>query len=208
MIIDIKECDLNDDYFHFSNKRNVNSILNNGLIPAIGTASQIVGDKENVSVSKGGKGIMGIIDSFIYKFSQELKTSEIPEEYKKYFLEISDFESNSLISRDVACKAMIRKLKDEVYFRVKLDEEQIKQAKIGGLTGYDVNLPMRIEQSNLDVITNSDNKVLSAYDVAGYVYERAKNIDDFRNMHEDFFYMFEMKEENKTITSDNRYDER
>ena len=80
---------------------------------------------------------MGIIDSFIFKFSQELKTSEIPEEYRKYFLEISDFELNSLINKDVACKAMVRKLQDEVYFRVNLDEEQIQQAQIGGLTGYD-----------------------------------------------------------------------
>lgn len=208
MIIDIKKCDLNEDYFHFSNKRNVDSILNNGLIPSIGTASQLVGDKANVSVSKGGKGIMGIIDSFIFKFSQELKITEIPEEYRKYFLEISDFESNSLISKDDACKAMVRKLQDEVYFRVRLDEEQIEQAKIGGITGYDINLPMTIDKSKLDVVTNSDNKVLSAYDVAMYVYERAKNIDDFRDMHRDFFYMIEMQEEQNTINSKDRDDER
>ena len=195
MVIDIKNCDINNDYFHFTNRKNIDSILNNGLVPSIGAASQLVEDRPNVSVSKGGKGIMGIINSFIYKFTNEIKTSKIPNEYKKYFTEISDFESDAPISKDVACKAMIRKLKDEVYFRVRLEEEQIEKAKIGGLTGYDVNLPMLIDKSNLDIITDSDNKVLTAYDVASYVYDRAKNKDVFRDMHGEFFYMFEMSEE-------------
>lgn len=196
MIVDIEKCDINKDYFHFTNRKNVESILNNGLIPSIGAASQLVGDRPNVSVSKGGKGIMGIINSFIYKFSEKLNVSEIPEEYKKYFQEISDFESDGMISKDIACKAMIRKLKDEVYFRVRLDEGQIEKAKIGGLTGYDVNLPMMIDKSNVDIITDSNGKVLTAYDVAKYVYERAKNIEVFRGMHREFFDMFEMKDQN------------
>ena len=193
MIINIKSCDFNNDYFHFTNKANIDGILNNGLIPAIGVASRLVGDRENVSVSKGGKGIMGIINSFIYKFYQEMRISDIPQEYYKYFFEISNFESNDDISKEIACRAMIRKLKDEVYFRVGLDKEQLAKAKIGGLTGYDVNLPIKIDKSNLEIIGDSNNKVLSAYDVAKYVYEKAKNIDIFRKMHNDFFYMFEMK---------------
>lgn len=201
MIVDIKNCDINNDYFHFSNRKNVDSILNNGLRPSVGTASKLVGDASNVSVSKGGKGIIGIINSFIYKFSRELKTSEIPEEYRKYFLEISDFESSNSISRDVACKAMTRKLKDEVYFRVQLDEDEIAQAQIGGLTGYDISLPMGIDKSKVDIITDSNETVLSAYDVARFVYERAKNIDVIRNMHEDFFYMFEMRGQDNSLES-------
>lgn len=192
MTIDIQDCDLNNDYFHFTNKSNIDSILNKGLIPSIGVASKLVNDRANVSVSKGGKGIMGIINSFIYKFYQEMKISDIPEEYKKYFLEINDFESNDFISKEVACNAMSRKLKDEVYFRVKLNEEQISSAKIGGLTGYDVNLPMEIDKSQLEIITDENNKVLSAYDVAQYIYNKAKEIEVFRKMHNDFFYMFEM----------------
>ena len=194
MIVDIKKCDMNHDYFHFTNRKNVDSILNNGLIPSIGAASQLVGDSPNVSVSKGGKGIIGIINYFIYKFSKELKVSEIPEDYKKYFCEISDFEADSMISKEIACKAMTRKLKDEVFFRVRLNKGEIEKAKIGGLTGYDVNLPMMIDKSSLAIITDSDNKVLTAYEVARYVYERAKNIEVFRNMHEEFFHMFEMRE--------------
>jgi len=196
MTIDIKDCDINNDYFHFTNKANVNSILNNGLIPSVGTASELVGDRPNVSVSRGGKGIMGIINSFIFKFSG-LKASEIPEEYKKYFQEITDFEADTLISKDDACKAMARKLKDEVYFRVELSEVELKQAKVGALTQYDINLPMAIDSSKLDILTDFNNKVLTAYDVAMNVYERAKNIDVIRDRHGDFFYMFEMNEQDR-----------
>ena len=31
MIIDINKCNLNEDYFHFTNRKNIESILNNGL---------------------------------------------------------------------------------------------------------------------------------------------------------------------------------
>ena len=202
MTIDIKKCDLKEDYFHFTNRKNIDSILNNGLIPSVGVASEIVADEANVSVSKGGKGVMGIINSFIYKFEKELKTSQIPEEYKKYFKEISNFEEYNLISKENACKAMIRKLKDEVYFRVKLNESDLEQAKTGGFTGYDVKLHNGIDKSKLDVITDSNNKVLSAYEVAEYLYEKVKNIEVFREFHEDFFYMFEMKEQNNIKDND------
>lgn len=63
---------------------------------------------------------------------------------------------------------------------------------IGGLTGYDVNLPMGIDKSQLEIITNENNKVLSAYDVARYIYKKAKDVGFFRKMHNEFFYMFEM----------------
>ena len=137
---------------------------------------------------------MGIISSFIYKFKNELNISEIPEEYRKYFKEISDFEQDKPISIDIVCMAITRKLKDEVYFRVKPFEEQMKKSIIGGLTGYDINLQDKITPNQIDIITDSNNKVLSAYDVARYVYEKAKNINVFRQMHGNFFYMFEMRE--------------
>jgi hypothetical protein len=195
MTVDIMNCDINNDYFHFTNRKNIDSILNNGLIPSVGAASRLVGDRPNVSVSKGGKGIMGIINAFVHKFSNGLRISEIPEEYRKYFIEISDFESDMTISKEIATKAMIRKLKDEVYFRVRLESEQIEKAKIGVFSQYDVNLPMRIDKEKLDIVTDFDDKVLTAYDVAKYVYEKAKNKDIFREMHKHFFEMFEMKEQ-------------
>lgn len=61
MLVDINDCDLNNDFFHFTNRKNVNSILKIGLIPQVGIASKLVNDSPNVSISKGGKGIMGII---------------------------------------------------------------------------------------------------------------------------------------------------
>ena len=194
MIVDIKKCDINNDYFHFTNKRNIDSILNNGLIPQVGTASKLVDDRANVSISKGGKGIMGIINSFIFKFENEMKISDIPEEYRKYFTEIDDFTQSGNINTDIACKAMRRKLSDEVYFRVIPTEEQLKNAKIGGFTGYDVNLPDAIGNHQIDIVTDSNNKVLSALDVARYVYEKARDIEEFREMHPGFFHMFELDE--------------
>ena len=191
MNIDIKKCDFNNDYFHFTNKANVNSIMQEGLKAQIGVASKLVGDRANVSVSKGGKGIMGIINSFIYKFYMGLRIKDIPEEYRKYFLEIENFNINDDISREIACKAMHRKLEDEVYFRVGISKTQLESAKIGGLTGYDVNLPNDIDKDNIEIVTNN-NKVLNAYEVARYVYEKAKDKEIFRKMHNDFFYMFEM----------------
>ena len=194
MIVDIKKCDINNDYFHFTNKRNIDSILNNGLIPQVGTASKLVDDRPNVSISKGGKGIMGIINSFIFKFENEMKISDIPEEYRKYFTEIDDFTQSGNISTDIACKAMRRKLSDEVYFRVIPTEEQLKNAKIGGITEYDVNLPDAIGNHQIDIVTDSNNKVLSALDVAQYIYEKARDIEEFREMHPGFFHMFELDE--------------
>ena len=203
MSIDINECDINNDYFHFTNKNNINSILNNGLIAQVGIASKLVDDRPNVSISKGGKGIMGIINSFIYKFENEMKISEIPEEYRKYFVEITDFEQNGVISRNVACNAMKRKLSDEVYFRVQPTKEQLEKAKIGGFTGYDINLPDSIGKNQLEIVTDANNKVLSALDVAKFVFEKAKNIEVFRNAHPEFFYMFELEEKHIFNSNDN-----
>lgn len=194
MVVDINECDINNDYFHFTNKKNIESILNNGLIPQIGVASKLVNDRPNVSISKGGKGIMGIINSFIYKIENEMKISEIPEEYRKYFIEITDFTQEGTINRTIACNAIRRKLSDEVYFRVRPTEEQLNNAKIGIFTGYDINLPDAIEKNQIDIVTDSNNKVLSALDVAEYVFEKAKDKDIFRKNHPEFFHMFELKD--------------
>lgn len=195
MNIDIKKCDINNDYFHFTNKKNINSILNNGLIPQIGVASKIVNDRSNVSISQGGKGIIGIINSFLNKFSEELKISQIPEQYRKYFKEIKDFNSDESISLEDSCKAMIRKLQDEVYFRVTPTEQQLEQAKIPAFSEFDINIPVQINPNQIDIVTDSNNKILSAYEIARYIYDKAKNLYPIRDRHEKFFYMFEMEQE-------------
>lgn len=189
MYVDIKDCDLNNDYFHFSNRDNINSIMENGLIPSIGVASEMVGDRENVSVSKGAKGIMGIINSFIFMFSN-LKVNEIPIPYRKYFLEITDYSINELVGIGIASSAVLRKLKEEVYFRISLDADILNKARIGGLTGFDINSSNKINKENIQLIT-SNNSIMTAYDFAFYIYEKAKDIEIFREMNEYFFYMFD-----------------
>lgn len=199
MYIDINECDLNNDYFHFSNRNNIDSIMENGLIPSRGTASEMVNDRENVSVSEGAKGIMGIINSFIFMFSN-LKVNEIPIPYRKYFLELDNFDIDTLVGMELASSAVLRKLKEEVYFRISLDTDTLDNARIGGLTGFDINLPNKINKENIQLIT-SDGEVVSAYDFALYIYEKAKDIEIFREMNEGFFYMFDnVLENNNDIT--------
>ena len=62
MYIDKEKCDLKNDYFHFTNKDNVNGIIRNGLLLSKGAASKIKNHESNVSVSKGAKGILGILN--------------------------------------------------------------------------------------------------------------------------------------------------
>lgn len=87
--VDIQNIDLNDSFFHFTLKDNLNSIEENGLLSQIGDASELVGDKPRVYLSKGAKGILGIKNSFIYKF-KGLRICDIPEGYKKYFSKMND----------------------------------------------------------------------------------------------------------------------
>lgn len=42
MKIDIKECDLNNGYYHFTNIDNIKSIMDTGLQPSVGLASKVV----------------------------------------------------------------------------------------------------------------------------------------------------------------------
>ena len=192
MIIDINDCDLNDGFYHFTNVANIEGILNNGLQPSVGVASKMVDDRPNVSISQGGKGVMGIINSFIYMFSK-MSISSIPNEFRKYFVQdIDDFTSNELVGLDISCRAVARKLKDEVYFNVELDDSILKEARIGGLTGFDINLPTAIHKKYLRLVTN-DGKTITAYEFARFIYEKVKDIDIFREMNEDFFHMFEIE---------------
>lgn len=204
MMIDIKLCDINNDYFHFTNKRNVDSILNSGLIPQVGTASKVVNDRPNVAITKGAKGIIGVINAFIYKLETGLKISQIPVEYRKYFTEITDFSKDEAISPTLACKAIKRKLSDEVYFRVRPTEQKLKKARIGGSTGYDITLEEPIGKDQLDIVTNSNNEALTALDVARLVYERAKDKAILREMYPEFFRMFELDE--RQVSQDEKSD--
>lgn len=201
-MIDVNSCDLNEDYFHFTNVANVESILNTGLLPSVGIASKMVEDRPNVSLSQGGKGVMGIVNSFIYMF-KVMKVNEIPNEFRKYFIDdINDFTMDELVGLDLACRAVARKLKDEVYFRVDIDESVIeKEARIGGFTGFDINLPVAIDKSNLQLVAR-EGEVITALDFAKFIYEKAKDFDIFREMNGDFFHMFEMDQTDLSLDSE------
>lgn len=161
----------------------------------------MVGDRPNVSISQGGKGIMGIINSFIHMFSV-MSISQIPNEFRKYFTDdINDFTSDNPVGLDLSCRAVTRKLKDEVYFRVKLDESMLKNARIGGLTGFDINLPTAIDKSNLQLVTSSGG-IITAYDFAQLIYKRVKGRKIFRKMNDDFFLMFEMEQSNMSLNDE------
>lgn len=194
--IKLSECDLNEGYYHFTNVKNIESILNNGLEARIGTASKMVNDRPNVSISQGGKGVFGIINSFIHVLSKK-KINEIPEDFRKYFNDIKDFSSDEIISRDSVCNAIINKLKDEVYIYVNLDEELLSDARIGGLTGYDINLPNGIDSSRLGVITDDNGNILSSYDIISYMYDKVKNNNIWKEFNQDLFYMMEFNQISK-----------
>lgn len=196
--IKLSECDLNEGYYHFTNAKNVESILYNGLEARVGTASKMVNDRPNVSLSQGGKGVFGIINSFIHVLSKK-KINEIPEDFRKYFNDVKDFSSDEIISRDSVCNAIINKLKDEAYIYINLDEELLSDVRIGGLSGYDINLPNGIDSSKLKVITDDDGNILSSYDIVSYMYEKVKNNNIWKEFNQDLFYMMEFNQ----ITKEN-----
>lgn len=190
MYIDKEKCDLKNDYFHFTNKDNVNGIIRNGLLLSKGAASKIKNHESNVSVSKGAKGILGILNSFIFVFS-ELKCNEVPEEFRKYFDGVN-FNSNSTVGLENACTAISNKLKDEVYFKVDLDEEQLERAHVGGFgAAYDIRLSEDVDKSKVHLVTDSDLNILSAYDFASYIYDKTESIDIYRKMNSEFYYMMD-----------------
>lgn len=189
MNVDISSVDLNNDYFHFTNIKNVESILKEGLKPMVGDASKIINDRPNVSLSPGAKGIMGIINSFIFVIANK-PVSDIPEGFRKYFTEIDDFTSRKTVGKEITCNAMKRKLEEEVYLRVNISEDDLKTARDSAFLGFDINLPYGIDKSKIELITK-DGNVMSAYDVCKYIYDKAKDIEVFRDMHNDFFYMMD-----------------
>ncbi|MBR6949568.1 MAG: hypothetical protein IKH54_05210 [Bacilli bacterium] len=190
MYIDKEKCDLKNDYFHFTNKDNVNGIIRNGLLLSKGAASKIKNHESNVSVSKGAKGILGILNSFIFVFS-ELKCNKVPEEFRKYFDGVN-FNSNSTVGLENACTAISNKLKDEVYFKVDLDEEQLERAHVGGFgAAYDIRLSEDVDKSKVHLVTDSDLNILSAYDFASYIYDKTESIDIYRKMNSEFYYMMD-----------------
>ena len=116
-IINIKEIDLNNSFFHFTCKDNLESIKKEGLKAKIGDASKLKTEEDQrVYMSKGGKGILSIKNSFIYEFKC-LRVCDIPMEYRKYF-NIKDYSKKDFLEDNEVYEAMEKRFKDEIYLKV------------------------------------------------------------------------------------------
>lgn len=171
-VVNINSVDLNEAYFHFTLKSNLPNIEELGLKASIGDASNLVNDKARMCLCKGGKGLLGIKDSFFIEF-MELRICDIPLSYRKYF-DISDFNSTSKISKDQVYDAFEKRFLDEVYLLVDAvkGEDYLEDEVYGFSTEFDIkgieNHDISIEK--LSLITSEIGS--SALDIIRYVYDR------------------------------------
>lgn len=200
-VINIKDIDLNESFFHFTNKENLANIEKKGLKAKRGDASEMVGDTARVCFSKGAKGLMGIKNSFLYEF-KKLRICDIPFSYRRYF-SISDFSSEAKLKVDQIYEAMFLKFQEEVYLKVDavLGSDYVEEETYGLSSEYDIkgleNHDVSPEKLSL-VVTDTG---YSAFDVIQYIFERMKNVfpedllKDFLGDLCDFFdYIDEYKE--------------
>ena len=119
--VNISGIDLNNSYFHFTRRDNLGRISREGLKPQIGGASKMKNEEHlRVYLSRGGKGIIEIKNSFIHEF-KKLRICDIPEEYRKYF-DIKDYSSQEQVDEKAVYDAMEKRFKDEIYFQVNARE--------------------------------------------------------------------------------------
>jgi hypothetical protein len=164
--------------------------MQEGLKPQIGDASKLkIEEKPRVYISKGGKGIIEIKNSFIHEFKQ-LKICEIPIEYRKYF-SIKDYSSEEQISEELVYDAMEKNFKDELYFKVDavenedyLIENQFNEAFLEDFS-IDSLRKMFDENPEKDIKGKADHTIgigklsliktsqgNTAYDITKYLYDR------------------------------------
>lgn len=119
--VNISDIDLNNSYFHFTCKDNLEQIISEGLKAKIGDASKMKSEEQSrVYMSKGGKGVLGIKNSFIHEF-KKLRICDIPMEYRKYF-DVVDYSKTEKVNEEDVYNAMEKRFKDEIYFKVDAKE--------------------------------------------------------------------------------------
>ncbi len=170
--INIENLDLNNAYFHFTARENLPSIESQGLKAQVGDASKMVQDKPRVCLSKGGKGILGIKNSFIHEF-KKLRICDIPQGYRKYF-DIKDFSSTEVVDESKVYDALEKRFRDEIYLVVNAREgEDFLSEEIHGLgSAYDIKGKENhdIDVSKIDRVETSRGD--TALDVVQYIYNR------------------------------------
>lgn len=170
--VNIEDIDLNNSFFHFTARSNIKSIEENGLEARVGSASKMVNDKPRVCMSKGGQGILGVKNSFIYMF-KELRICDIPEEYRKYFA-VSDFSDTSKVTEELVYDAMEKRFKDEIYLKVDAKEgEDFDKDEIYGLTSdFDIKGKENHNISKDKLVKIRTSSGDTALDVVRYLYNR------------------------------------
>lgn len=209
--INIRDLDINNAYFHFTARENLLSIEREGLKAKVGDASKMVNDKPRVCLSKGGKGILGIKNSFIFTF-KELRICDIPEGYRKYF-DIKDFSSTEKVDKSKVYDALEKRFREEIYLVVDAHEgEDFLSEEIYGLgSAYDIKGKENhdIDASKINIV--STPKGDTALDVIRYIYERLlesnpgeKNLMIIRSMNSDLARMLDYLEErnNKDVSTE------
>ncbi len=172
--VDINDIDLNESYFHFTNRSNLDSIDENGLQATSGGASKMVGDNDSrVYISKGGLGILKIKDTFLHEF-KDLKICDIPLEYREYF-DIIDFNSQDIVEPEYVYCAMDRKFKDEIYLKVDAREgEDFSREDVSSLWGIEHDIHCRenhdIDVSKLSIVSTENGD--RASDIVYEIYDR------------------------------------
>ena len=158
-------------YFHFTKRSNIDSIRNNGLEPRIGDASLHVKDKARVCYSKGLKGMLGMINSFIYVM-KNCSICNIPIGYRQYF-KIKDFSSEEKLPQKEIYEACIKKMKDEVYLLIDAQEGvDFNIEDMHGICAYDIKGKENqgIEKEKLKIVTSQKGN--SVLDIVIQVYDK------------------------------------
>lgn len=168
--IKFENININEVYFHFTEKSNLKSIERYGLKSQVGEASKFVGDKSRVCLSRGIRGMLGIKNSFIWEF-EHAKICDIPEGYRKYF-DIIDFSSTEIIPKEIVYEALKRKFENEVYLIVDAKEgEDFLSEEIGGIgSDYDIKGIEGHDISSKKISELSLPNIYNAWEIIQYVY--------------------------------------
>lgn len=81
IVKDISQIDIEHSFFHYTNKQNLDSILENGLEPRIGENALYVEKTPKVFFAKGEKGIITIMDVWLKWLTGKISTGKF-----KYWL--------------------------------------------------------------------------------------------------------------------------
>lgn len=203
--INIKDVDLNNAYFHFTLFENLPSIEKNGLKALCGDASKLVDDKACVYLSKGGKGLLGIKNAFLYEF-KNLCICEIPESYRKYFA-ITDYTSTIPLKKEQVYDAMKNRFEEEVYLLVQaVSGEDFLESDMHGLgTAFDIKGIEHhdIEKEKISLLVSDYGYM--ALDIIRYVYNillEFVSIDIVKDMLGDLVDFFDYIDHNHHFKSD------